>query len=237
MKSLEEIQTNLLAFETRFGVQVLHSAQGSPEWLQCKLGVLSASNASKIVAKIDSETRLTYMAGLVAQVATGLTEEINARAMEWGKAHEDAARSSYEFVTGATVAEVPFVFMDNSFRVGCSPDGLIFAANRGKEIKCPYDSANYIKFLCEDKIKSEWDWQVQMSMHVTGAETWDFGQYDPRMKSKPLHFVTIERDEKKQKTLADAIPQFVSDMDKMLAKAGVKFGDQWLRLKEQGVAV
>ncbi len=126
---------------------------------------------------------------------------------------------------------MPFIFKDETYREGCSPDAFV-NDNRGAEIKCPYDSTNFIKFLVADSIKPEWKWQGQFTIRATEADVWDFAEYDPRMLLTPMHKITIERDDKMQATLADAVPQFIEDMDKMLAQIGVKYGDQWLRLKD-----
>ncbi|MBO9667845.1 MAG: YqaJ viral recombinase family protein [Bdellovibrio sp.] len=234
MKTLANVKTVLEAFEAKYPhLQVKSAQQGSVAWLMLKMGVLSASNATKIVAKKDSETRLTYLAELVGQVCTGEMKDIDSAAIDWGRTYEDEARSTYEFAQGVMTIPVPFVFMDDTFRVGCSPDGIV-SENKGHEIKCPYNTGNYIKFLAEEKIKSEYVWQAQFSMYVTEAELWDMSQYDPRMRKSPLHTVTIERDEKAQATLADAVPQFIADMDKMLEKIGIPFGDQWERLAVSG---
>lgn len=233
MKTQDEIGSLLNRFGEKYSLHVIDAAQGSEAWFRLKLGVISASNASKVVAKRDSETRATYMAELVAQVATGIMEELNSKYVAWGHEHEDAARSHYEFTTGHSLTQVPFIFKDDSFRVGCSPDALIFDAKSGVEIKCPYNTVHFIKFLTEDKLKSEYAWQNQFQMWVTDSEKWDAVQYDPRMKSKPQHIVTVERDEKAIKTLEDAVPQFIEDMDKVLIKAGVSFGEQWTRLSQR----
>lgn len=237
MKTSAEIKATLDAFAAKYGVATHDAQQGSDMWFRMKLGVLSASNASKVVAKKDSETRATYMAELVAQVATGMVEEINSKYLDWGNEHEDAARASYEFSSGHNLTKVPFVYLDDTFRVGCSPDALIFEENKGLEIKCPFNTVHYVKFLTESKLKPEYSWQNQFQMFVTGAQVWDAVQFDPRMKKSPIHVVTVERDEAMQKTLTDAIPQFIADMDKMLAKAGFEFGEQWFRLAEQMAGV
>jgi putative phage-type endonuclease len=227
MKTLAQINNLLLAFEDKYKLPIAGFEQGSETWHKVKLGVLSASNASKIVAKKDSETRATYMAELVAQVCTGQVEELNNKFVEWGKIHEPAARSSYEFDNDVKVQQVPFVFMDENFREGCSPDGLVYELKKGIEVKCPFNAANYIKFFCDDKLKSEYQWQVQYSLRVLGSDSWDVVQYHPQMRKNPLKFLTIERDEEKQKTLADAVPQFLHDMDQLLNKIGLSYGCQW----------
>lgn len=231
MKSLDEINQTLESFSRKYGMPVLSAKQGSVEWQTLKLGVLSASNASKIVAKRDSETRATYMAELVSQVATGVFEEISSKYLEWGNQYEDAARSSYEFTTGASVTQLPFVFKNDSFRVGCSPDGIV-SATKGVEIKCPYNSVHFIRFMTDEKIKPEYQWQTQFTLWVMDAEEWDFVQYDPRMKKNPLHILTVKRDADKMQAFDDLVPIFIEDMDRMLKKAGFEFGNQWERVAQ-----
>lgn len=228
MKTLDSIKKNLELFENNFGLPVSQSIQGSEAWFKLKLGVISASNASKVVAKRDSETRNTYMAELVAQVATGIMEEINSKYIEWGKLQEDAARSCYEFMTGSKIVEVPFVFKNEKFREGCSPDGLV--DGKGVEIKCPYNTVHHIKTVVDDKIKPEYVWQYQYTLRVMEADEWDFISYDPRMKKTPMKIITVTKDEEKQQIMEDLVPLFIDDMDKMLSRLGITFGEQWTRL-------
>lgn len=226
MKTLAEINQTLKAFEQVFGLPVQNSTQGSETWLKLKLGVISASNASKVVAKRDSDTRFTYMSELVAQVCTGISEEVNGKALDWGNQQEDAARSCYEFSTGLTMTQLPFVFRDALFREGCSPDGIV-TSKKGVEIKCPFNTAHFIKFFADDYIKPEYVWQYQYTLRVLGADEWDFVQYDPRMKKNPMKILTVQRDDAKQKVFDDMVPMFIEDMNNMLQKIGISFGDQW----------
>lgn len=230
MKTLKQINDSLKKFEAKYGVDATSAEQGSEAWFKLKLGVISASNAHKVVAKKDSETRNTYMMELVAQICTGDQEELNSKYLDWGNTYEAAARSSYEFSTGLNVTEVPFVFKDESYREGCSPDGIV-GESKGVEIKCPYNAVHYVKFLTEDKIKSEYAWQCQYTLRVMGADEWDFVQYHPMMKTNPIKVLTVMRDEEMQKKFDECVPDFISDMDKVLSKVGIKFGEQWGRNK------
>lgn len=226
MKSLDQITAIHAKFSEKFGFDAGFAQQGSAEWFRSKLGVISASNASKVVAKKDSETRATYMAELIAQVCTGQAEEINSKYLDWGSQHEDAARSCYEFMTGLQVKQLPFVFKDETFRIGCSPDGLV-TEQKGAEIKCPYNPTNFVRFVVDDKIKPEYQWQYNFTLWVMDAEEWDFVQYHPLMKKNPIKILTVTRDAEKIKALDDLIPAFISDMDDQLKKLGFTFGDQW----------
>lgn len=232
MEVLNQITANLKKFSDQYGIDTSDVRQGTEAWLALKLGVISASNASKVVAKTTTQTRVTYMNELIGQIATGEMRELFGAALDWGTAHEGAARSSYEFVSGHDFHQVSFAFKDDTFRVGCSPDAIV-SEKKGCEIKCPYVTANYIDFLVADKVKPEWNWQAQMSMWVLGLEAWDFAQYDPRMRKNPIKIIELEKDEKMHSTLSDAVPQFISDMDKRLAAAGFTFGEQWTQLRQE----
>ncbi|WP_291515746.1 lambda exonuclease family protein [Bdellovibrio sp. ArHS] len=230
MKTLNQIETQIKTFQDKFGVDLLTAEQGSLNWLYSRLGVITASEVSKAVAKLGSETRNTYMCQLVAEVATGVVEEINSKYMDWGKMHEAAARASYEFANDCEIQTVGFIFKDDTFREGASLDGFIKGQNKLVEIKCPYNPTNFIKFVVEDKIKAEYMWQYQYQMRVTGADVADFVQFDPRMKVSPFKALTVERDPEYQAKFDELIPQFLMDMDTMLEMIGIKYGDQWSRL-------
>lgn len=232
MKTLTQLRNELAACESVLGFNPLEHEQQSPQWFTMKLGVMSASNAKAILAGPKTGTRRTYICSLVAQIATGMAPEINARALDWGNEHEDAARAAYEFETGKQVVELPFIYKDSAMRVGASPDGLVLLSDgdtieRGSEIKCPYNSENFIKFACDDTIKKEHEKQCQFSMFVTGAELWDYGNYDPRMKTKQLHWYTYERDEGLMDLFEEATQEIIYEMDNMLTALGLEFGAQW----------
>ncbi|WP_062266951.1 lambda exonuclease family protein [Endozoicomonas arenosclerae] len=187
---------------------------------QCKEFVRSQ------MPKIKPEGKQGYLAELVAQVCTGLIpDEINAKALVWGKEHEEHARDAYSAKTFEIVRDVPLIYKNDSMRFGCSPDGL--CSNYGLELKCPWVSKTYIEFICADKIKPEYIKQCQFSMWITDLDRWDFANFDPRMRAKKLHIETIERDEKLMSLFDEAGAEFIADMDAMLSKMGVEFGAQW----------
>ena len=232
MKQIEE-RSNL--FKNLYGIDILGFEQGSADWFKTKLGVISASNAYKVVSKgkgnQPSQTRKSYMLELCAQVATGVYEEVNSKHMEWGKTHEDAARSSYEFMFKKDVVEIPFIFRDDTFRCGVSVDGVVPVGDSGipGEYKCPYNSIHYLDFVLNEKIKSEYQWQCQFGMWVTKTDMYHMCQFDPRMKKKGFHCIEVHRDNEAQDTLSLEVPRFIKEMDEILEELGFKFGDQWSR--------
>ena len=184
----------------------------SPEHFILKLGVVSASNIEKALAKKGSATRQTYMAELVAQVCTGEMPEINAKPLEWGNAHEADARAAYSLFTGYEVETEGFI-MSTDFRKGCSPDVRIKGKRKRAEIKCPFSSKTYIEFLTCAAVQNEYEKQIQFSMWLTGDEEWDFVNYDPRMQKNMIHIKTYERDLKLMERFTKEIPEFIRDMD------------------------
>lgn len=217
----------------RTGVDVRIIEQGGEDWQRLRLGVITASEVSNVIAKPRSGTKwpdmkISYFHTLLAEVCTGVSPEVNAKALAWGKQHEESARVLFEFTSGVAVTEAPILYRDETMRTACSPDGLC-SDGRGLELKCPFTSRDFMKFRLGgfDAIKSAYMAQVQYSMWVTGKDAWYFANYDPRMKREGIHHVIVERDEKYITNFEEAVPEFIEKMDLALAEIGFKFGDQW----------
>lgn len=177
---------------------------------------------------VYGDMRQGYMAELVGQIVTGLLpEEMSFKQCEWGNEHEDSARALFELEMGVDVDVPAFIYKDKSKRFGISPDGLIVGKKIGLELKCPFTTKVFIEFATCDKIKKEYIEQCQYSMWVTGYESWYFANYDPRIKTKNLHWVLIEREQVFMDKYDEAAKNFTKDMDLMLDKMGMEFGQQW----------
>jgi predicted phage-related endonuclease len=200
--------------------------QGQGDWLKVKLGVVSGSNISKALAKKGTETRQGYLMDLVGQIATRRFDEINGKALEHGTINEPAARAAYEFETGHNVQQTGFIYCEER-RIGVSPDGLIPSINKGLEIKNPFTAKVHADFLCNDRIKSEYELQVQFSLYVTGYESWDFCSYHSAFKSNMLKIKTFERNDKLFERFDNEIPEFLKELDEALAKIDLSWGQQW----------
>lgn len=205
--------------------EIIICDQGTPEWQTLKLGVPSVSNFSKVLAKKGSETRNSYIMELVGQIATREFDDLNAKALEHGRANESAARAAFEFETGKTVHQVGVIYnLDR--RVLCSPDGLI-GDDEGLELKCPITAKVHADFLCNSKIKSEYEYQVQGSLWVSRRKVWNFGSYHPRFKDKIIGVKQYEPDPATFERFENEVPVFLKELDEALAKIGLKHTDQW----------
>ena len=225
---LKKFDESFEKMKSILGYDLKEVEQGSEEWFKARLGLVTASNAHILLSKKDSQTKKTYMLQLISEVVTGQgKEELSAKSLEWGKLHEAAARSAYEFETGKKVNQLAFIFgeFDSLPRYGASPDGL---CDFGEEIKCPWNTNVHLDFILNDKVKKEYECQCQFSMLVAGCEQWGFSSYDPRLKiTKQFHRKVFNRDEKLQSLLREALDEFIFEMDLKLAKLGVSFGLQW----------
>nr|WP_154325585.1 lambda exonuclease family protein [Pantoea sp. 201603H] len=217
----------------RTGVDVTTLLQGGEEWMRLRLGVITASEASNVIAKPRSGTKWTdmkmsYFHTLLAEVCTGMAPEVNAKALSWGKQHEETARTLFEFTSGVQVTEAAIIYKDETMRTACSPDGLC-SDGRGLELKCPFTSRDFMKFRLGgfDAIRSAYMAQMQYSMWVAGKDAWYFANYDPRMKREGIHHIIVERDEKYMSEFEELVPEFIEKMDEALDTIGFKFGDQW----------
>ncbi|MCP9270305.1 YqaJ viral recombinase family protein [Xenorhabdus sp. XENO-1] len=216
------------------GIDIDVIEQGSDAWMQLRLGVITASDAWKILSKdksknVWSDTKSTYLYELIGEVCTGVYKEINARTLAWGKEYEQEARDSFSFYSDLDVIEVPIIYRDESMRTACSPDGLC-DDQLGLELKWPSNTDVFIKMALNgvDGIKREYIAQMQFSMWVTGLSAWNFVNYDPRMPAeKEIVHVLVERDVEYMKQFDELIPQFVERMDVHLETLGIEFGNQW----------
>lgn len=195
---------------------MIEKEQGSAEWLEIRLGKVTASRVSDVIAKTKSgysTSRANYMAQLVAERLTGKPQESYSNAaMQWGVDTEPLARSAYEFRTDATVTPAWFIDHPKIPMTGASPDGLIGDVGL-VEIKCP-QTATHIETLLGKSIPSKYEAQMMWQMACTGAMWCDFVSFDPRLpESMRLFTARLHRDDAKIKELEKEITTFLSELD------------------------
>jgi len=201
--------------------------QGTPEWLQLRLGHVTASRVADIMAKTKtgpSASRQNYLIELAIQRVTGVVEEsYKNEAMIRGTEEEPKARQAYELLTETFVDEVPFVKHKTIEWFGCSPDGII-KNNDGTynllEIKNP-NSATHWSYIKEGEPPTKYKIQMMAQMACTGAQWCDFFSYDSRMPEGSRHFLKrmmrdnkfIEEMEKEIKIFLEQVSEEVKLME------------------------
>lgn len=103
--------------------------QGSQEWLDMRLGLITCSEIKTIRA--DGKGAQTYINSLAYERITGESSSVfeGNQWTERGHELEDIARKEYELKTGLTVDQVAFI-KNKGF--GYSPDGIVSEVIGGK---------------------------------------------------------------------------------------------------------
>jgi hypothetical protein len=155
-------------------MKIKNNIQGSEEWLQDRVGHLTASQAQCIAT--GGKGLETYCYSILAEKYSNNRENYCSADMQRGNELEAMARDTYE-IEREKVEQVGFCEQDEL--VGCSPDGLV-GKNGGIEIKAP-NNTNYFKILVnkERSIESKYLWQCKMCMLITIREWWDLVFYNP----------------------------------------------------------
>lgn len=146
--------------------------------------------------------------------------------VQWGKDTEVEAVEMFALTHGITVEkygdEQEFIDLEN---YGCTPDGLI-GDDYGVEIKCPNSKTHlsYLKIADLEtfkKVCTNYYWQIQGSLLITGRKGWYFVSYDPRVKYDGLRMkvLLIERNEADIDHLLERINLAVEYRDKFIADA------------------
>lgn len=174
--------------------------QGNQDWFAQRRGRFTASRFGDLMKNGRSksemgETAKTYILQVAYETVTGQPIGFEGNyATEWGNEHEDEARMFYQGVSGNQVQEVGFCSHPRNMYAGGSPDGLV-GIDGIIEIKCPFNGLNHAKNIIANEFFKSYEWQCQGNLWVTGRKWCDLISYDPRMTSKPIHIVRIERDE------------------------------------------
>ena len=187
--------------------------QGSTKWFVCKLGVISASHFSDVLAKGSGKTRHGYMSRLCGEILTGIHRETYCNAdMRRGIEQEPMARKEYEFLTGNSVNQMGFIVDE---KAGYSPDGLV--GNYGLlEIKCVNPNIQ-VETLLRNDMPPAHKAQVQGGMLIAGCGWCDFVSYSPDM-DRYMFIKRVYRDGPYVIKLQEAINLFYGELMEMIAK-------------------
>lgn len=173
-------------------MNVLPFAQGTPEWLQARVGRVTASRIADVMAKGKtgpSMTRMGYLGELIAERLTGesAANGFTNADMQRGTELEPAARVAYETRTGQLVDEVGLVLHPANEWFGASPDGVV-GDDGLLEIKCPRTHV-HIGYLLAGKPPAQYLPQMAWQAACCARPWVDFVSYDPKMPPELQLFV------------------------------------------------
>ena len=169
--------------------------QRDPEWFAARVGKVTASRLSDVLAGGSGKTRENYIGELVAERMTGKPYEgFQNGAMERGIELESDARTMYDLQSDDEIVEVDFVPHPTIEMAGASPDALA-GADGLAEFKCP-KTAVHIRYLLGGTLEHKYYCQIQWQLACTGRKWCDFASYDPRMENRlALYIRRIDRDQ------------------------------------------
>lgn len=186
--------------------------QGTEQWLQDRVGCVTASCMNDVFAKDRSgkgegTTRKNYRTKLLIERLSGVRCDrgYKSKSMMDGNDLEPLARGAYEYLTGRMVYKVGFKEHPTITWYGCSADGLV-EDEGGLEIKCGIP-ATHIAWFKEGVIPSEHRKQMVsgLSCHPE-RKWWDFVSHCPELpEDMQTLIVRLVRDGKEIATVEDEV--------------------------------
>ena len=192
-------------------MKIIDVEQNSPQWIQARLGIPTASSFNKIITpktRKPSVSAKKYCYQLIAEKLLG-TQVEEFKGNDWterGHELEPDAAAFYEFQKNTTLQVVGFITNDEG-TFGCSPDRLI-GEDGLLEIKCPSPQV-HVEYLLEQNVDKEYYLQIQGQLLVTGRLWADVISYHPEIN--PV-IIRVERDEEYMVILQQALDNFNADL-------------------------
>jgi putative phage-type endonuclease len=188
--------------------------QGTPEWLQARLGCATASKANDFCAAETTAAYQNYLWQLVAERETGQREDGYTNAdMQRGTEMEPVARAAYEAHTGTFVTQTGFWLHPTIPYFGASPDGLV-GEDGLIEIKCPRTST-HLRYRSDNKVPTTYKKQMICQLLCTGRKWVDFISFDNRVRdSKQLFIVRFEPKQAEMDELLEKLQSFLAAVAK-----------------------
>jgi len=191
--------------------------QGTKEWLDLRMGKMSASRAKDLLATVkygEAAMYKNYRAELTVERITGFRpERYVTKQMEYGTETETVAATMYSLQTGTVVA-VCGIYTIEGKNVCASPDRLV-GEDGLIEIKCR-ELANHIQSIVDGKVPREYYQQIQFQLWVTNRQWCDYVSYGDEMPENAQLFIKrIERDEDVINELIERSKQMEEDIAKM----------------------
>jgi hypothetical protein len=196
--------------------------QRSDEWFQTRLGKVTASRISDVIAKTKtgvSTSRYNYLIQLVSERLTGKKGDsvfIN-QAMQDGIDREEVARTLYTLKHGE-VNEVGFIDHPTIAMSGASPDGALVNDNGGIEIKSPIETT-HTNTLMTQSVPTKYIPQMQWQMACAGYDFVDFISYNPNFPDHLQLFVKrLDRDDDYIRQLESEVSAFLAEVEQQILK-------------------
>lgn len=188
--------------------------QGSEAWHELRAGRVTGTRFKELMAGKITDTYKNLVNKVVGETISGIQDDTYSNAiMQQGTEREPMAAAEYSSQFEIDLYEIGFCINENLYPdfVGVSPDRIDLFGNI-YEIKCPLIHT-HIKYLRDGKLPSEYKYQVQGQLLVTGAEYCTFISYVPNL---PLFTLTVYPDLELHKEMNDRLNEFVTECKEIL---------------------
>lgn len=200
---------------------IIDCEQGSPDWLQMRVGCCTSSRLNDALAKLkdpkkESAERRKYRQELaVERLCNRAMEHYVTDAMQHGIDNEPIARAEYELFTNREVRQIGLAMHDSMKWFSASTDGLV-GDDGILEIKC-LGSLKHLDILLSNEIPEEYHKQMLGGMACADRAWCDFVSYDPRMPDGLQLFIKrFPRDDKIIAGMELEVGQFLVEVEQML---------------------
>ncbi|MDE2096834.1 MAG: YqaJ viral recombinase family protein [Patescibacteria group bacterium] len=189
--------------------------QGAPEWYEARLGKVTASNFSKVMAGGEGKVRSKLLRDLAAEILTGEPAEgFQSWQMQRGKDMEADARDWYDRNhLDIDVQQIGFMF-NPEINAGWSPDGLC-GDDGGLELKW-HEPHVMISLLEKGTFPPEHRAQCHGALWVSGRQWIDYVAYSHAKLPKYYH--RVQRDETYIDEIAAAVRKFNIELEQLVAR-------------------
>lgn len=205
--------------------------QGSPEWHALRVGKVTASRVSDVIARIKSggygASRANYTAELVLERLTGRhTEGFVSQDMLNGTAREPDARAEYELRMRCEVERIGFVDHPSIPMTGASADGFV-GTDGLVEFKCP-KPATHLATLKSGAIPGDYMTQINWNLACNPTRLWcDYCSFNPEFPEPMILFrKRVMRDPAQIAPLEKEVRIFLAEVDKEVAELQARFADR-----------
>lgn len=196
--------------------------QRTPEWYAVRLGKLTGSRASDMLATIKSGAeaagRRNLRTQLVLERLTGRAQEKDfmSAAMQQGTDREADALATYQALTGELLSTSGFCAHD-TLAAGCSLDGHIGDFEGIAEIKAPI-AATHLDYLKSGVIPGEYKKQIVHALWLTGAAWCDWLSFNPDFPpALRTKLVRVPRDPAEIDSYEILVRLFLTEVDRECA--------------------
>lgn len=160
--------------------------------------------------EIFGKTAESYAEEIVQRML-GVHDDYVSYEMQWGIDNEPEAIERYQVETSSTVEAKSRIIHEDYEYISGEPDGLV-GEDGIIEVKCP-NSSNHFKNLLNAEQVTQYRWQIQGYLWLTGRKWCDFVSYDPRYPEKyQISINRVVRDDDMISQLEDRCQLFWSDL-------------------------